>query len=266
MTQSFELRISLWRSATRRIDKDMDLPIIPHWRLYWNSDPGMTLLSGRERLAILPSQIIIIAPGTRVLRRMTGIVDRHLYVHFSLLGERNQLRDRIWTLTCTAALQVFIQDMLGRFSRDATPSITDAWSSLSLVCSALGQFTAADWPRPVSDQRILDALQTIDLEYAGIIDCRRLAQQAGMSTSGFSRLFLRQIGTSPQRYVMQKRIAVASRMLEEGMLGIDSIAEACGFCDRSYFSVIFAREVGMAPAAYRRHSAVPALSDTTTAK
>jgi hypothetical protein len=99
MTELIEIRISLWRSATRRIDKDMGLPIIPHWRLYWNSDPGMTLLSAKQHIAILPNQIIVIAPGTRVLRRMTLIVDRQLYVHFAPLGERNQLRVRSWTLT-----------------------------------------------------------------------------------------------------------------------------------------------------------------------
>jgi hypothetical protein len=74
--------------------------------------------------------------------------------------------------------------MLALFSRDATPSITAAWSSLALVCGTLGQFTASDWPRPISDPRILEALQTIEQDFAGVISGRRLADQAGLSTSG----------------------------------------------------------------------------------
>jgi AraC-like DNA-binding protein len=41
-------------------------------------------------------------------------------------------------------------------------------------------------------------------------------------------------------------------MLEYENDSIEQIAEACGFCDRNYFSTVFRKKLGIPPAEFRK--------------
>ena len=51
----------------------------------------------------------------------------------------------------------------------------------------------------------------------------------GMSPRNFSRVFNREVGVAPGRYVEQCRIEVARQWLEESAAPLTEIAERCGF-------------------------------------
>lgn len=56
-----------------------------------------------------------------------------------------------------------------------------------------------------------------------------LANGVAMSARNFQRVFARELGVSPARYVLQMRMEAAQRMLERTREGLDQIALACGF-------------------------------------
>ncbi len=71
-----------------------------------------------------------------------------------------------------------------------------------------------------------------------------------LSKEHLRKLFIKEHGISPSKFLLQKRLTLAKQLLskkEDGYLRINEIAEACGFDDHSYFCRVFKRETGLAP-------------------
>lgn len=78
-----------------------------------------------------------------------------------------------------------------------------------------------------------------------------LAHRVTMSVRNFERVFTREIGCTPARYVAQMRVEAARRQLEDTDKGIDQIAHSCGFVNANLLRRAFTRTVGTTPARYR---------------
>ena len=110
-------------------------------------------------------------------------------------------------------------------------------------------------PRDPVLRRVLDEVQ------ARPADGHRLSALAGraaVSERHLTRLFRREIGTSPARYVEQVRVGNARRLLEEGTASVASVARDCGFGSAETMRRAFLRVVGVTPADYRRRFNAPA--------
>jgi len=79
----------------------------------------------------------------------------------------------------------------------------------------------------------------------------RLARRVAMSPRHFARVFGREMGMTPARYVEQVRVEAARRRLEESANGVDAIADACGFGTAETMRRAFLRIVRVPPSAYR---------------
>jgi transcriptional regulator GlxA family with amidase domain len=80
----------------------------------------------------------------------------------------------------------------------------------------------------------------------------RLASQAAMSPRNFARVFRRQSGCTPAKYVERARVDAARRLLEDGNQGLESVAARCGFGSGEQMRRTFLRHVGVVPIDYRR--------------
>jgi transcriptional regulator GlxA family with amidase domain len=78
-----------------------------------------------------------------------------------------------------------------------------------------------------------------------------LAARAAMSPRNFARVFAREVGMTPARYVERARVEAARRRLEESSAGIDDVAGACGFGTAETMRRAFLRNVRVPPADYR---------------
>lgn len=111
------------------------------------------------------------------------------------------------------------------------------------------------WSRPVRGGlpfwRLKRVLAYIDDNLGRDITLADLAAIACLSAHHFSELFRQSMGTSPYRYVLNRRIECAKVLLRESMLGVLDVALAVGFSDQSHFSKVFRRATGMAPGMYR---------------
>ena len=78
-----------------------------------------------------------------------------------------------------------------------------------------------------------------------------LSRRAGMSPRHFARVFTREVGRTPARFVEESRVECARRRLEEGEEGLDTVAAGAGFGSPETLRRAFLRVLGVGPAAYR---------------
>ncbi len=88
----------------------------------------------------------------------------------------------------------------------------------------------------------------------------RLAAHVGMSPRNFARVFRRESGCTPGKFVERARVDAARRLLEDGDHGLEAVALRCGFGSGEQMRRTFVRHVGVVPIDYRRRFRVP--SDT----
>ncbi|PDP85007.1 AraC family transcriptional regulator [Glycomyces fuscus] len=78
-----------------------------------------------------------------------------------------------------------------------------------------------------------------------------LARRAGLSPRQFARVFAREVGCTPGRYVERVRLEAARRWLEEGDASVVAVARRCGFGTAEAMRRSFVRNLGCPPAEYR---------------
>jgi len=81
-----------------------------------------------------------------------------------------------------------------------------------------------------------------------------LATVAGLSPGHFNRAFKQSTGQPPHQYVLQRRVSVASELLEKTDRALADIALDVGFADQSHFSRTYASVTGETPSACRRRN------------
>lgn len=105
---------------------------------------------------------------------------------------------------------------------------------------------------PHEDAGIRAAEAALQVNPSAKWDFDELASRHGFSTTTFRRRWAESIGTPPGKYLLQRRIAEACRLLVETSMPIQDVAAASGFDDPFYFSRRFRIEVGHSPGAYRK--------------
>jgi transcriptional regulator GlxA family with amidase domain len=85
-----------------------------------------------------------------------------------------------------------------------------------------------------------------------------LARRVAMSPRHFARVFTRELGVTPARYVEQVRVEAARRRLEEGEGGVEQVAAGCGFGSSETMRRAFLRSVRVSPSEYRQRFRTPA--------
>ena len=94
--------------------------------------------------------------------------------------------------------------------------------------------------------RVERARERLDAEYADDHSLASLARDAGMSPFHFARVFAELVGTPPHRYLVARRLDVATKLLREGA-GVSDAGLACGFASLGHFSRSFRRRYGTVP-------------------
>lgn len=78
-----------------------------------------------------------------------------------------------------------------------------------------------------------------------------LAARSYMSEVYLRKLFKRETGYSPQKYLIRMRIGLAESLIHSGYYSLKEIAHRCGYNDYRYFATEFKRYVGVSPSVYR---------------
>lgn len=109
-----------------------------------------------------------------------------------------------------------------------------------------------NWLGGLSDPHIGRAIALMHSQIGKAWTLSGLSSAVGMSRAVFVERFTRLVGEPPNRYLRRVRMQRAATQLEEGDEPIIKIADAVGYQSESAFNKAFSKEMGVAPARYRR--------------
>lgn len=134
-----------------------------------------------------------------------------------------------------------------RLSRHLTEALF-----LQLVLILQRHRYAADeaWQLPEGEQ--LDLLMSAIQGQLAHFDFSDFCRQHQLAERALKQLFRQQTGMMPAQYMRQLRMCKAKFLLRSSAALIGDVAALCGFEDSNYFSVVFTRETGMTPSAFRQ--------------
>lgn len=103
------------------------------------------------------------------------------------------------------------------------------------------------WLGALKDPKIGKALAVIHAHPEATWTVDRLAEQAGMSRSGFSARFTEVIGTSVKQYVTEWRMSLARMKIMQSPIPLAELAEELGYKSEAAFSRAYKRVIGEPP-------------------
>jgi len=112
-------------------------------------------------------------------------------------------------------------------------------------------------PRPIRELELW-VLENL----AGDLSVEALAARVHMSPRNFARVFRRETGITPAKFVELARVEEARRQLEQTPAITAAIATACGFGTAESMRRAFLRHLGIGPGEYRRRFQTSALHST----
>jgi AraC-like DNA-binding protein len=238
--------------------------VFPYWTCYINARHGAALrLADGRMYPVTPGRAHLIPAWVR-WDCVTTADTPHLYSLFDLVGIPGSLvRERFpepRSVPLTRHLGQCADRARAAFKRGDLTRPETLFATKSLVYGVLADFFGG--LDGEDSRRMLAALSpanpvapAIEL-IAGRLDQpvanRALARACGLSEHHFIRTFRRHLGQTPAQYALERRIAAAAEQLALEETPIDDIARRWGFPDRYYFTRMFTRRMGIAPAAYRR--------------
>lgn len=80
------------------------------------------------------------------------------------------------------------------------------------------------------------------------------ARTSSMSERNFLRLFKREIGVTPSKYLLRARLDLTCKMLANSDLPVDKIARRTGLSNGERLSKLFRKELSMSPTEFRARS------------
>ncbi|GAB7041036.1 MULTISPECIES: GlxA family transcriptional regulator [Catenuloplanes] len=107
-------------------------------------------------------------------------------------------------------------------------------------------------PAPASRDGLSDTREWLIEHLASPITVQRMADHAHLSRRTFIRRFERETGTSPMRWLIDRRLTAARRLLETTDWSVERVARSTGFGTAANLRTVFARELDTTPTAYRR--------------
>ena len=230
----------------------------PFSRLYWiEKGKGEIVLDSGMRMELCPGSLFAVPDYTPArYRAVDGMVLSWIHFRAKLFG----------------CLEIFSL-MLWPYSV-AVPEISkmnNLWSQLMAICSSrrledalradgilrsMLSFFAASAPpagqeRLIEIRRFLPAISFIEQNLHRTIRLEELTRCVPLQPAYFCSLFSKTIGQSPIDFINRKRIERAQFLLLEKKTTLKELAAEVGFNDVYYFSRMFKKIAGIAPAHYR---------------
>ena len=145
--------------------------------------------------------------------------------------------------------------LMDRYAAEREPGFQELCQHLMLASLELVRRMAAGRKEDLvtrEDSTFGRVARYIDRHYAEDLSIEQLARQFYLSPYHLSHIFRQKTGYSLKQYVLRRRIGEAQMRLVNAQDSVQTISEAVGFADASYFSRIFSKYVGLTPTEYRK--------------
>ncbi len=114
------------------------------------------------------------------------------------------------------------------------------------------QFSRYNLQQTATQGPINDLLAWLLENLTADLSVDKLAEKVAMSPRNFTRVFTRETGASPARYVAEARLAAARQRLEQTHETLDRIAEQTGFGSSINLRRLFEKQLNLTPSEYRQ--------------
>ena len=136
--------------------------------------------------------------------------------------------------------------------------LSDKLKIKAILFELVAEFIKAGEPYGVSvrksrDERLDGVLRYINENLDKPLDNDTLAERYYAHPNHFIRAFRDKVGTTPAKYVAQRRMETARLLLESTDLSAGEIGERIGFRECAHFSRFFKEWCDMSPTTYRKY-------------
>jgi len=231
---------------------------------------GAEYLVGTERYRLQKGDVIVVPPGVshrpllpepmdkpyvrdvlwlstefmNMLRRIFPVLDAPMRDRRNLLRTANTRWEAVTELLRTAVQE----------SERQTPGwdIIVCSNAITFIAQLQRAFQSQDVARVTAEKpELLDRVMAyIEENLEKKITLADTARCFYVSSSTVSHLFQQKMGVSFYRFVTQRQLITAKRLIEEKM-ALETVAEKTGFSDYSAFYRAFRQEYGISPRQYR---------------
>lgn len=225
------------------------------------TDSGVQVFDYRGTArASRPGQVVVLHPDEVHDGRAgtaAGFGYRIVYV------EPSHLADALHALRGRPGPLPFVREVvsrnarLARAVREAFASGLDSLAVDGLVVDLADGLLAAGPPGgPPSASRRVDARvigrarEFLDAERTRVVHSAELEAITGLTRYDLARQFKLVCGTSPYRYLLMRRLALARRQIHGGR-PLAEVAGEVGFADQAHLTRVFKAAFGLTPARYR---------------
>ena len=104
----------------------------------------------------------------------------------------------------------------------------------------------------IKNKNMERAISYIDEYFFTEIDLNKIAADAGYCTDRFRNIFKSIVGVTPKKYILDKRLNYAKKLLIETNNSVEEISVSSGFSYYSRFSLFFKEQTGVSPTEYRK--------------
>ena len=98
---------------------------------------------------------------------------------------------------------------------------------------------------------LADAFRLMEYHLAESFSLSDLAEKLHVSPNYLNRLFLRELGMPPKRYLIGQRMQLARSLLNSTTLSVQEISQRCGYKTPFAFSKEFRKQFGISPRSFR---------------
>jgi AraC family transcriptional regulator len=107
-------------------------------------------------------------------------------------------------------------------------------------------------PATLTRRKLSRVQELIESRLDAGLTLQELATAVGYSRSHFLRAFHATTGVTPHRYLLNRRIERARRLLGDPEMSIAQVAYSCGFSSQAHLTLAFRKVCGLTPGEYRR--------------
>lgn len=208
------------------------------WRCVLPGEGQVHWRSGHERVYVDALTAFRLDPGDAYQLQHDRPRDHHVLC--SRTGDVGAPGQRAWLLQPRELFA--LRRALARLRRG---DAQDVGGAAAIARAALGRAHALGVDQ--APAAVLRARHRVASASQEDLSVEELAEEARCSPSSLARLFRERLGTSPHRYRLHLRIALALQRLEDAGVDLADLAFELGFSSQSHFGEAFRRAVGCSP-------------------
>ena len=185
-------------------------------------------------------------------RNVKGAVFEKYWFHFDLYPNSSIFKLLDLDYCINAKDDTFLSLFAELFHKFNSEQLTDKLDAKSLAIKILSSFIAASRMEakissPNGEEPISSVLSYINQNLGRHISNTELSELCYLHPNHFVRFFKKKTGTTPQRYIMEQRVQMAKRLIEQTDMKFSDIAVQVGLCDAPHLCKVFKRFYSLNP-------------------